>query len=253
MAAAYYEILEAEADVVHMVYERYTVQGMSIGAITRLLNEQGVPTRKLRSRWERSTVWGMLRNPAYKGAPASAEPGPPRASGSRGRCGCAAALPHATAQTMSARAITGSRSRCPPSSTMRRSRSPRSCSRPTRSTHRGAQRRAGPGVLQQVRLCPLPHLDQVEHTEDPPAPRPPAVPLVDAWRPGQEAKLEGDPGVHPPAKEAGHHKGARDLPLVAQESSATTVPGCLFSRSRKRRHFGDDLGCVSGGAKIPDL
>jgi site-specific DNA recombinase len=51
-----------------MVYERYTVQGMSIGAITRLLNEQGVPTRKLRSRWERSTVWGMLRNPAYKGA-----------------------------------------------------------------------------------------------------------------------------------------------------------------------------------------
>jgi site-specific DNA recombinase len=67
MAAAYYELLEAEADVVRMVYERYTVQGMSIGAITRLLNERGVPTRKLRSRWERSTVWGMLRNPAYKG------------------------------------------------------------------------------------------------------------------------------------------------------------------------------------------
>ena len=67
-AAAYYEIIEAEADVARMVYERYTVQGMSIGAITRLLNEQGVPTRKLRSRWERSTVWGMLRNPAYKGA-----------------------------------------------------------------------------------------------------------------------------------------------------------------------------------------
>jgi site-specific DNA recombinase len=67
-AAAYYEIIEAEADVVRMVYERYTVRGMSIGAITRLLNEQGVPTRKLRSRWERSTVWGMLRNPAYKGA-----------------------------------------------------------------------------------------------------------------------------------------------------------------------------------------
>jgi site-specific DNA recombinase len=67
-AAAYYEILEAEASVVRMVYDRYIIQGLSIGAITRLLNEQGVPTRKQVSRWERSTVWAMLRNPAYKGA-----------------------------------------------------------------------------------------------------------------------------------------------------------------------------------------
>jgi site-specific DNA recombinase len=33
----------------------------------RRLNEQSVPTRKRLSRWERSTVWAMLRNPAYKG------------------------------------------------------------------------------------------------------------------------------------------------------------------------------------------
>jgi len=32
-----------------------------------LLNEQGIPTRKQISRWERSTVWAMLRNPAYMG------------------------------------------------------------------------------------------------------------------------------------------------------------------------------------------
>src|SRR5260370_15020970 len=43
------------------------VQGLSIGAIARLLNEQAIPTCKRRGRWERSTVWGMLRNPAYKG------------------------------------------------------------------------------------------------------------------------------------------------------------------------------------------
>jgi site-specific DNA recombinase len=67
-SAAYYEVIEAEAEVVRMVYERYTVSGMSIGAITRLLNERGVPTRKQTTRWERSTTWGMLRNPAYKGA-----------------------------------------------------------------------------------------------------------------------------------------------------------------------------------------
>ena len=40
---------------------------MSIGAITRLLNERGVPTRRQISRWERTTVWAILRNPAYKG------------------------------------------------------------------------------------------------------------------------------------------------------------------------------------------
>jgi site-specific DNA recombinase len=66
-SAAYYEIIEAEAAIVRMVYERYTVDGMSIGAITRLLNDCGVATRKKISRWERSTTWAMLRNPAYKG------------------------------------------------------------------------------------------------------------------------------------------------------------------------------------------
>jgi site-specific DNA recombinase len=65
--AAYYQIVEEEAEVVRLVYHRYTVDHLSIGAITRLLNKQGVPTRKRISRWERSTVWAMLRNPAYKG------------------------------------------------------------------------------------------------------------------------------------------------------------------------------------------
>src|SRR3984893_368197 len=67
-SAAYYEINEVAAPVVRWVYERYIVDGLSIGAITRLLNEQRIPTRKQTGRWERSTVWAMLRNPAYKGA-----------------------------------------------------------------------------------------------------------------------------------------------------------------------------------------
>jgi site-specific DNA recombinase len=67
-SAAYYEIDEAEAPVVRLVYERYTNGGLSIGAIARLLNDQQIPTRKQTGRWERSTVWAMLRNPAYKGA-----------------------------------------------------------------------------------------------------------------------------------------------------------------------------------------
>jgi site-specific DNA recombinase len=49
------------------MFELYNVEGLSIGAIARHLNEQSIPTAKRRGRWERSTVWGMLRNPAYKG------------------------------------------------------------------------------------------------------------------------------------------------------------------------------------------
>ena len=64
---AAYVIIDAEARVVRDVYEHYTVTGLSIAAITRWLNEHGVPTRKVGTRWERSTVWAMLRNPAYRG------------------------------------------------------------------------------------------------------------------------------------------------------------------------------------------
>ena len=66
-APAAYAVIDTEARVVREVYDRYTVAGWSIGAITRWLNEQGVATRKSGARWERSTVWGMLRNPAYRG------------------------------------------------------------------------------------------------------------------------------------------------------------------------------------------
>lgn len=65
--AAYYEVLESEAAVVRLVYETYTQQGLSINAIARMLNERQIPTRTGTTRWERSTVWGLLRNPAYCG------------------------------------------------------------------------------------------------------------------------------------------------------------------------------------------
>jgi len=66
-ASAYYKIIEEEAEIVKKVYNLYIEDGLSIGAIVRWLNDHGVPTRKRISQWERSTVWGMLRNPAYKG------------------------------------------------------------------------------------------------------------------------------------------------------------------------------------------
>jgi site-specific DNA recombinase len=62
-SAAFYEVIESEAKVVRTVFEIYTQQGLSINAIARLLNERQIATRTGKGRWERSTVWGMLRNP----------------------------------------------------------------------------------------------------------------------------------------------------------------------------------------------
>src|ERR1700687_4684809 len=48
----------------------YTVDGLSMGEIARRLNAEGIAPRKQSARWERSVVWAMLRNPAYRGAAA---------------------------------------------------------------------------------------------------------------------------------------------------------------------------------------
>src|SRR6202049_517458 len=45
-AAALYKIDAAEAEVVRLVYDKYTAGGLSIGAIARLLRGMGVPTRR---------------------------------------------------------------------------------------------------------------------------------------------------------------------------------------------------------------
>jgi len=45
-APAAYAVLEAEARVVERIYEMYTVEGLSIGEITRRLNAEGIPLAK---------------------------------------------------------------------------------------------------------------------------------------------------------------------------------------------------------------
>jgi site-specific DNA recombinase len=66
-AEAYYEVIEAETEVVRLVFDLYTRAGLSINAIARQLNQQQIATRRGNTRWERSTVWALLRNPAYQG------------------------------------------------------------------------------------------------------------------------------------------------------------------------------------------
>lgn len=66
-SSAFYEVIEEEAGIVREVYRLYTEEMLSIGAIVRRLDSNGIPTRKKISSWDRSVVWAILRNPAYKG------------------------------------------------------------------------------------------------------------------------------------------------------------------------------------------
>jgi site-specific DNA recombinase len=66
-AEGYWEINETEAEVVREVFRRYTEEQVAIAELARWLTAQGIPTRTGKTVWDRSTVWGMLRNPAYLG------------------------------------------------------------------------------------------------------------------------------------------------------------------------------------------
>jgi site-specific DNA recombinase len=64
---AAYEIVEHEAALIAELFRRYADDDASIAELARWLSEQAVPTRTGKHRWDRSVVWGMLRNPAYAG------------------------------------------------------------------------------------------------------------------------------------------------------------------------------------------
>jgi site-specific DNA recombinase len=72
-AEARYEVCEPEASVVRELFGRYVEEYASIADLARWLTEQQIPTRTGKARWDRSTVWGMLRNPAYAGRAAFAK------------------------------------------------------------------------------------------------------------------------------------------------------------------------------------
>src|SRR5215210_5917029 len=66
-AEARYEIVPHEAAIVAELFARYADGGVAIGELTRWLDGLGVASRTGKTRWDRSVVWGMLRNPAYAG------------------------------------------------------------------------------------------------------------------------------------------------------------------------------------------
>ena len=66
-SGARYEVVPHEAALVAEMFRRYADDGAAIADLRRWLTEQGVRTRTGKERWDRSVIWGMLRNPAYCG------------------------------------------------------------------------------------------------------------------------------------------------------------------------------------------
>ena len=62
-----FELILEEARVVRQVFAWVGRERLSIGEVVRRLNQAGERTRTRKTVWDRATVWGMLKNPAYRG------------------------------------------------------------------------------------------------------------------------------------------------------------------------------------------
>jgi site-specific DNA recombinase len=67
---ARYEVQADEARIVRQIFQWIGRERISIGEVCRRLRTQGCPTRSGKPAWDRSTVAGILKNPAYAGAAA---------------------------------------------------------------------------------------------------------------------------------------------------------------------------------------
>jgi site-specific DNA recombinase len=67
---AAYEIHDEQASIVRQVFEWVGRDRLSIGEVTRRLTKSDTKTATGKDWWDRTTVWGMLKNPAYKGSAA---------------------------------------------------------------------------------------------------------------------------------------------------------------------------------------
>lgn len=68
--SAHYDIREEEARVVRQIFTWIGQERLSIGEVCRRLPRAAERTRTGRTQWDRRVVWGILKNPAYKGTAA---------------------------------------------------------------------------------------------------------------------------------------------------------------------------------------
>jgi site-specific DNA recombinase len=67
---ARYEVVAEEAQVVRQMFKWVGVERVSLGEVRRRLKKADILTPRKKTAWDRSTVWGILKNPAYKGSAA---------------------------------------------------------------------------------------------------------------------------------------------------------------------------------------
>ena len=70
---ARFDIVIDQAAVVREMFRRFVENQESMRSLARWLTAEGVPTATGKTRWNRTTVWGMFRNPAYCGRAAFAK------------------------------------------------------------------------------------------------------------------------------------------------------------------------------------
>jgi site-specific DNA recombinase len=65
-----YQVVFEQARVVRQIFEWVGRDRWSIGEVCRRLAHEGIPSPRGKGYWDRTTVWGILKNPAYKGSAA---------------------------------------------------------------------------------------------------------------------------------------------------------------------------------------
>jgi site-specific DNA recombinase len=64
---ARYEIVLEQARVVRQIFDWVGRERCSLGEVCRRLQKQRIPSPTGKRYWDRTTVWGILKNPAYQG------------------------------------------------------------------------------------------------------------------------------------------------------------------------------------------
>ncbi|MBF8248006.1 MAG: Resolvase domain protein [Bacteroidetes bacterium] len=86
---AQYEVVAEQAQTVRQIFWWVGIERVSLGEVRRRLKQAGTVSPKGKPTWDRTTVWGILKNPAYQGTAAfgKTRSGPlrPRLRAQRGR------------------------------------------------------------------------------------------------------------------------------------------------------------------------
>jgi site-specific DNA recombinase len=64
---ARYELDEVQAEVVRQIFSWVALDRCSISEVCRRLRDRDIPSPRGKAHWDRTTVWGILKNPAYMG------------------------------------------------------------------------------------------------------------------------------------------------------------------------------------------